>query len=161
MPTVNQVTVTVNGVEETRSVPTLRTLAEFLRSDLRLTGTHVACSQGICGNCTVFVDGEAVKSCLVLAVQADGCCVTTIEGLGSSDQLTPVQAAFIEHGAVQCGFCIPGMIMTATDFLAENPTPSEPEVRTALANNLCRCTGYNKIVEAVMSAASQDKEVKA
>lgn len=151
------ITVTVNGVPYTRTVPVKRLLAEFLREDLDLTGTHIGCGQGLCGCCTVIVDGRPAKSCLMLAVQADGCQVETIEGLARGGQLHPLQEAFVACGAVQCGFCIPGMIMTARALLDENPDPTEREIREELANNLCRCTGYVKIVEAVQAAANQMK----
>ena len=124
-----------------------------LRDELGLTGTHVGCDTSNCGACTVHLDGEAVKSCTILAVQADGTEVTTIEGLGSPDALHPVQEGFWEHHGLQCGYCTPGMIMAAADLLRRNPDPSEAEVRTALEGNLCRCTGYHNIVKAVLSAA--------
>jgi carbon-monoxide dehydrogenase small subunit len=147
------VEIEVNGVGYRRVVPALRLLTAFLRDDLGLTGTHVGCGQGLCGCCTVLLDGRPVKACLVLAVQADGGRVTTIEGLARGDRLDPLQIAFVEAGAVQCGFCIPGMIMSARALLDEVPAPSDAEIREALANNLCRCTGYVKIVEAVRAAA--------
>jgi carbon-monoxide dehydrogenase small subunit len=120
-----------------------------------LTGTKLGCGEGDCGACTVLLDGQAVNSCLVLAVQAGGRRVTTIEGLAGSAQLHPIQRAFVEHGAIQCGFCTPGMILTAKALLDANPSPSEPEVRAGVAGNLCRCTGYQKIVEAILDAAAR------
>lgn len=149
------ITITVNGVPYTRTVPVKRLLADFLREDLDLTGTHIGCGHGVCGCCTVIVDGRAVKACLMLAVQADGAAVETIEGLARGGKLHPLQEAFVECGAVQCGFCIPGMIMTAKALLDQNPRPTEREVREELSNNLCRCTGYVKIVEAVRVAAGK------
>jgi carbon-monoxide dehydrogenase small subunit len=132
-----------------------RTLLEVLREDLDLTGTKFGCGGGKCGACTVLIDGEAMLSCLMLAVSAEGKTVTTIEGLSDDDKLHPLQEAFIENGAVQCGYCIPGMVMNASAFLAENPEPTEDEVRRAISGNLCRCTGYVKPVEAIMATAEQ------
>lgn len=146
---------TVNGVPIKRTVAVHRRLSEFLRDDLDLTGTHIGCGQGICGCCTVIIDGEAVKSCLTLAVQADGCSVETIEGLAAGGQLHPLQQAFVEHGAVQCGFCTPGMVMTAKALLDATAHPDEAAIRRELSNNLCRCTGYVKIVAAVKAAADK------
>jgi len=152
------VTVVVNGaVCACRAAPDV-TLADLLRDHLGLTGTHVACNNGICGSCTVIVDGEPVRACLMLAVQADGSTVATIEGLATVDQdgtrrLHPLQQAFVDHGAVQCGFCIPGMIMTAKALLDSTPRPTVEDIKHALEGNLCRCTGYVKIVEAVGAAA--------
>ena len=144
------VTVTVNGTTYERDVPVRRLLVHFLRDDLDLTGTHVGCDTGSCGACTVHLDGVAVKSCAVLAVQADGATVTTVEGLGD-DELTPLQQSFSDHHALQCGYCTPGMLMSASALLAENPSPSEAEVKVALQGNICRCTGYWNIVEAVVA----------
>lgn len=139
-----------------KEVPANRLLADFLRQDCGLTGTHLGCHQGICGSCTVLVDDEPVKSCLQLAVQVDGRTVTTIEGIKNPDgALHPLQTAFVEHGAVQCGFCIPGMIMTAKALLDRNPRPDLEEIRSELANNICRCTGYVKIVAAVQAASGE------
>jgi aerobic-type carbon monoxide dehydrogenase small subunit (CoxS/CutS family) len=132
-------------------VPARRLLVHFLRDDLDLTGTHVGCDTGSCGACTVHLDGVAVKSCAVLAVQADGGQVTTVEGL-ADDELTALQQSFSEHHALQCGYCTPGMLMSATALLAENPTPSEDDAKIALQGNICRCTGYWNIVEAVVAA---------
>jgi carbon-monoxide dehydrogenase small subunit len=147
------VRLTVNGEEHALDVEPRLLLVHALRDELGLTGTHVGCDTSNCGACTVHLDGEAVKSCTVLAVQADGAQVTTIEGLGSPDALHPVQEGFWEHHGLQCGYCTPGMIMAAADLLQRNPDPSEKEVRTALEGNLCRCTGYHNIVKAVLSAA--------
>jgi aerobic carbon-monoxide dehydrogenase small subunit len=149
------ITVTVNGQRHVGDVEPRQLLVHFLRESLGLTGTHVGCDTSNCGACTVHLDGDAVKSCTVLAVQADGAEVTTIEGLGSEGDLHPLQAAFWEHHGLQCGYCTPGMIMAGADLLAKNPQPSEHEVREALAGNLCRCTGYHNIVKAVMSAAQE------
>jgi aerobic carbon-monoxide dehydrogenase small subunit len=145
------VTVTVNGTMYEREVPARRLLVHFLRDDLDLTGTHVGCDTGSCGACTVHLDGVAVKSCAVLAVQADGADVTTVEGLGE-DELTPLQQSFADHHALQCGYCTPGMLMSATALLADNPSPTEEEVKVGLQGNICRCTGYWNIVEAVVAA---------
>jgi carbon-monoxide dehydrogenase small subunit len=146
------IAMTVNGTPRTCEVRAHRLLVDFLHDDLGLHGTRNGCGQGICGCCTILVDGEPVKACLMLAVQADGRAVTTIEGLAAADRLHPVQEAFVEAGAVQCGYCIPGMVITAHALLAEQPDAAEAEIREALANNLCRCTGYAKIVDAVMLA---------
>jgi aerobic carbon-monoxide dehydrogenase small subunit len=148
-----RVSLDVNGTTYEREVEPRLLLVHFLRDELGLTGTHVGCDTSNCGACTVHLDGAAVKSCTVLAVQADGAKVTTIEGLGSSDDLHPLQEAFWEHHGLQCGYCTPGMIMAAADLLERNPDPSEQEVREALAGNLCRCTGYHNIVVAVLAAA--------
>jgi carbon-monoxide dehydrogenase small subunit len=155
---VAQVSVRVNGVHYTEDVEPRLLLVHFLRDNLRLTGTHVGCDTSNCGACTVHVDGEAVKSCTVLAVQADGSEVTTIEGMGAEGNLHPLQEAFWEHHGLQCGYCTPGMIMAAADLLARNPDPSEHDVREALAGNLCRCTGYHNIVKAVQAAAKAPRE---
>jgi len=144
---------TVNGEHVETAVHPNRTLLEFLREDLGLTGTKHGCGLGDCGACTVILDGKAVNSCLVLAVQAQGREVLTIEGLAENGSLHPVQQAFVDKGAIQCGFCSPGMILSAKVLLDENPNPTELEIRTALSGNLCRCTGYQKIVEAVQEAA--------
>ena len=131
------------------------TLADCLRHHLRLTGTHVGCEHGVCGACTVIVDGAAVRSCLMLAVQAEGAEVVTVEGLSNDADLTPLQKAFRRHHALQCGFCTPGMLMSAHALLSQNAQPTEEEIRKALAGNLCRCTGYNNIVRAVKAAANR------
>jgi aerobic carbon-monoxide dehydrogenase small subunit len=147
------VSLTVNGEQRTIEVEPRRLLVHAIREDLGLTGTHVGCDTSNCGACTIHLDGQAVKSCTVLAVQADGSEVTTIEGLGSEGDLHPVQEAFWEHHGLQCGYCTPGMIMASADLLNRNPSPTEDEVRHALEGNLCRCTGYHNIVKAVLSAA--------
>jgi carbon-monoxide dehydrogenase small subunit len=150
---------TVNGVKRRATVPPRLTLADYLRERCGLTGTHLGCEHGVCGACTVMVDGEAVRSCLVFAVQADGGDVTTVEGIASPDgELSPVQAAFREHHGLQCGFCTPGFVVSCTAFLAENPDPSDEEIRDALSGNLCRCTGYQGILKAVRAAADATKE---
>jgi len=150
-----QVTITVNGTAHTDDVEPRRLLVHHLREGVGLTGTNVGCDTSSCGACTVLVDGESVKSCTVLAVQADGCEVTTIEGLGDGDALHPVQAAFrAEHG-LQCGFCTPGMVMAAVSLLAEQPHPTDEQVREGLEGNLCRCTGYHNIVRAILAAAGE------
>ena len=146
------VTVTVNGMTYEHEVPARRLLVHFLRDDLALTGTHIGCDTGSCGACTVHLDGVAVKSCAVLAVQADGGAVTTVEGLGD-EELTPLQQSFSDHHALQCGYCTPGMLMSATALLESNPRPSEEEIRIAIQGNICRCTGYVNIVEAIAAAA--------
>jgi len=144
--------VTVNGVRQRRDVEPRLLLSDFLRQDLGLTGTHVGCEHGVCGACTVLLDGEAVRSCLLLTVQADGRDVATVEGLGSVEALHPLQAAFRHAHALQCGFCTPGILMTLVPFLREHPDPDEAEIREALSGNLCRCTGYQNIVDAVKLA---------
>jgi carbon-monoxide dehydrogenase small subunit len=156
MATPVRVTMTVNGAPRTAEVEPRLLLVHYLRDHLGLTGTHVGCDTSNCGACTVHLDGDAVKSCTVLAVQAEGAEVTTIEGIGSEGALHPVQEGFWEHHGLQCGYCTPGMIMAGADLLAKNPDPSEEEVREALAGNLCRCTGYHNIVKAVMSAAKAE-----
>lgn len=146
----------VNGDRYEVAVYPWQTLAEVLREELRLTGTKIGCNQGDCGACTVLMDGRSISSCLTLAVEAHQRDLSTIEGLAASpDQLHPLQEAFAEKGAVQCGFCTPGMILSAKHLLDNNPSPSETEIRQGLGGNLCRCTGYNKIVEAVQTAAQQ------
>jgi carbon-monoxide dehydrogenase small subunit len=149
------VSLNVNGVQHRLEVEPRRLLVHALRDDLGLTGTHVGCDTSNCGACTVHLDGKPVKSCTVLAVQADGAEVTTVEGLGSEGNLHPVQEAFWNDHGLQCGYCTPGMMMAAAGLLAENPDPTETEVRHALEGNLCRCTGYHNIVRAVMDAAKQ------
>ena len=140
---------TVNGREYTGRVEPRLTLADFLRNELDLTGTHLGCEHGVCGACTILVGGEAVRSCLLLAVQADGATLMTVEGLANGDELHPLQAAFQENHALQCGFCTPGFLMTAYAFLRDNPNPTEAEVRTGIGGNICRCTGYAPIVKAI------------
>ena len=144
----------VNGTLEQCEVEANRTLLRLLRDDLNLTGAKEGCNEGECGTCLVLLDGKPVNSCLVLAVEVDGREVTTIEGIGNARSLHPVQAAFLKHHAVQCGFCTPGMIVAAVGLLAENPEPTEQEIRRALSSNLCRCTGYRQIIDAVMEAAA-------
>jgi carbon-monoxide dehydrogenase small subunit len=149
--------VVVNGTHYEVYVSPQRTLAEMLREDLGLTGIKQGCGEGECGACTVLLDGLPVSSCLILAVEAQGAEVTTIEGVADGAELHPLQAAFVEKGAVQCGFCTPGMILNARALLDENPDPSEHEIRTALSGNLCRCTGYQKIVDAVSCCCGQKR----
>ena len=152
------VKITVNGTLYEESVPERLLLVDFLRERLALTGTHVGCTyEGVCGACTIHLDGEAVKSCLMLAVQADGHSLTTIEGL-AADSLTPLQQAFRDHHSLQCGFCTPGILMNMSDFLRHNPDPSDEEIRHGLVGNLCRCTGYVHIVRAVRDAAQRMRE---
>jgi carbon-monoxide dehydrogenase small subunit len=150
------ITVTVNGQVHAGDVEPRQLLVHFLRDTLGLTGTHVGCDTSNCGACTVHLDGDAVKSCTVLTVQADGAEVTTIEGMGSEGDLHPMQEAFWANHGLQCGYCTPGMIMAGADLIAKNPKPTEAEVREALAGNLCRCTGYHNIVKAVLSASGQE-----
>jgi carbon-monoxide dehydrogenase small subunit len=150
-----EITVTVNGTEYKRSVEPRLLLSDFLRYELGLTGTHVGCEHGVCGACTVLFDGLPVRSCLMFAVQAHGHQVTTVEGLGTPDNLHPIQEAFREAHGVQCGFCTPGILMTVVPFLEENPDPTEQEIREAIAGNLCRCTGYQHIVDAIRLAAEK------
>ena len=149
------ISVEVNGQTYEREVPARRLLVHFLRDDLDLTGTHIGCDTGNCGACTIQVDGQAVKSCMMLAVQADGARLRTVEDLASDGELTPLQRAFSAHHALQCGYCTPGMLMSATALLEQNPSPSEHEVRAALQGNICRCTGYWNIIEAVQAAAQE------
>ena len=149
------VSMTVNGQAVTRTVEPRRLLVEFLRQDLDLTGTHVGCDTSQCGACVVDMNGQSVKSCTVLALQADGAAITTIEGLAKNGELHPMQAAFREHHALQCGFCTPGMIMSAIDLVRRNPSASEEEIRGWLEGNICRCTGYHNIVKAIQAAAAE------
>ncbi|MBK7201173.1 (2Fe-2S)-binding protein [Candidatus Amarolinea dominans] len=149
------VTMTVNGAQYERFVEPRLLLADFLRHELGLTGTHVGCEHGVCGSCTILFDGKPVRSCLMFAIQAQGHEILTVESLGTPDHLHPLQAAFQEKHALQCGFCTPGFLMTLVPFLADNPQPTEAEIREAISGNLCRCTGYQHIVEAVHLAASQ------
>lgn len=148
-------TLTVNGQQHALEVAPHHTLLDVLRKALALTGTKECCAEGECGACTILVNGRAINSCLMLALEADGSEITTIEGLAVGGQLSPLQAAFLEKGAVQCGFCTPGMIMSAHYLLQQNPHPSEAEVREGLAGNLCRCAGYSRIIEAVLAAAKE------
>ncbi len=145
--------VTVNARSYERTVEVRKTLADFLRDDLELTGTHLGCEHGVCGACTVIVDGAAVRSCLLFAAQVNGREIQTVEGLADGDRLNPLQEAFREHHGLQCGFCTPGFLMTLTCFLRECPDPSEAQIREAISGNLCRCTGYKNIVAAARAAA--------
>ncbi|MEE8472760.1 MAG: (2Fe-2S)-binding protein [Dehalococcoidia bacterium] len=147
------IAVTINGESHELEVKPWQTLLDMLREVLHLTGTKEGCGDGNCGACTVILDGREVNSCLVLAPEVDGSEILTIEGLSVQGVLDPIQRAFVDHGAIQCGFCSPGLILTTRAFLAENPHPTEPEIRVAIAGNLCRCTGYDKIVRAIMSLA--------
>jgi carbon-monoxide dehydrogenase small subunit len=149
------ITLRVNGVEHTASVEVRKTLVDFLRDDLGLTGTHVGCEHGVCGACTILLDGQAVRSCLLFAVQADGAEIATVESLGTPDRLHPLQAAFREHHGLQCGFCTPGILMSMVRFLSEHPRPTDDEIREVLGGHLCRCTGYQGIIEAVRDAAGR------
>lgn len=149
------ITVTVNGTEYERAVEPRLLLSDFLRHELGLTGTHVGCEHGVCGTCTIIFDGQAVRSCLMFAVQANGHEIQTVEGLGTMDDLHPLQEAFREAHGVQCGFCTPGVLMTLMPFLEENPDPTEAEIREAISGNLCRCTGYQHIVDAAKLAAEK------
>jgi carbon-monoxide dehydrogenase small subunit len=151
----SSVSMTVNGQAVTREVEPRTLLVEFLRQHLGLTGTHVGCDTSQCGACVVHVDGHSIKACTLLAVQAEGAQVTTIEGLAKNGELHPMQAAFREHHGLQCGFCTPGMIMSAIDLLQTNPDPSEHQIREWLEGNLCRCTGYHNIVKAIQAAAGE------
>jgi carbon-monoxide dehydrogenase small subunit len=157
--TIHDITMTVNGTSHAGRVEPRMTLADFLREGCALTGTHLGCEHGVCGACTVIVDGAAVRSCLMFAVQADGASVTTIEGIGPPDgTLGPVQEAFRQEHGLQCGFCTPGFVVTVDAFLRENPDPSDEQIREALSGNLCRCTGYQGILRAVKRAATTMRE---
>jgi carbon-monoxide dehydrogenase small subunit len=147
-----EITLTVNGKERTLAVSPNDTLLEVVRDHLDLTGSKEGCGEGVCGSCTLLLEGHPVRACLTLALEADGCRVTTVEGLADGDNLSPLQQSFIDHGAVQCGFCTPGMLMSATALLTDNPSPDRKAVRNALSGNICRCTGYAKIVDAVEHA---------
>ena len=146
---------TVNGVAHEAAVEPRLLLSDFLRHTLGLTGTHVGCEHGVCGACTIIVDGDSMRACLMLAVQADGCEIETVEGLGTIGKLSPLQEAFREHHALQCGFCTPGMLMTVTDLLRKYPLATDAEIRKGLSGNLCRCTGYENIVNAVRAVAAK------
>ena len=150
--------VEVNGRVQARNVPVRMTLADFLRQELGLTGTHLGCEHGVCGACTVLLDDRSARSCLTLAVQADGARVTTVEGLARDGELSVLQQAFIDHHGLQCGYCTPGMLITLTELLRDHPEPSEADVRLAIAGNLCRCTGYSGIVRAALAAAKVLRE---
>jgi aerobic-type carbon monoxide dehydrogenase small subunit (CoxS/CutS family) len=154
----HDIEMSVNGVTYQRATEARMLLSDFLRHDLHLPGTHVGCEHGVCGACTILLDGSPIRSCLMFAVQANGCEVATIEGLASRDgELSPIQKAMHEHHGLQCGYCTPGILMTMTAFLRDKPDPTEEEVREALSGNLCRCTGYQNIVDAVMAAAQAMK----
>ena len=150
-----QVTVTVNGKRYERSVEPRRLLSDFIREDIGLTGTHVGCEHGICGTCTVLMNGVTARSCLTFAVQAHGAEITTVESLGTPTRMHPLQEAFWEHHGLQCGFCTPAMLLTAKELLDTNPSPTREEIQEAISSNLCRCTGYQTIVEAVETAAAR------
>lgn len=152
------VSITVNGVQGTHDVEPRLLLVHYLRESLGLTGTNIGCETSICGSCTVLIDGQAVKSCTLLALQADGSEITTIEGLAQNGELHPLQQAFWDNHGLQCGYCTPGMILTSVDLLQQNPNPSEEEIRNGLEGNLCRCTGYHNIVVSVQNAATLMKE---
>ena len=149
------ITLRVNGTAHSATVDVRKTLVDFLREDLGLTGTHVGCEHGVCGACTILFDGQAVRSCLLFAVQADGAEIATVESLGTLDRLHPLQEAFREHHGLQCGFCTPGILMSMIRFLHEHPQPTDEEIREVLGGHLCRCTGYQNIVEAVRDAAGR------
>ena len=149
-----EINVTINGMQYERQVEPRMLLSDFLRHDLGLTGTHVGCEHGVCGACTVLFDGQPARSCLMFAVQVDGHELLTVEGLGTIDELHPIQEAFREAHGLQCGFCTPGFLTTLVPFLEENPDPNEDEIRAAISGNICRCTGYQHIVEAVKLAAA-------
>ena len=151
----HSISVTVNGTTRQRRVEARRTLADFLREDCALTGTHLGCEHGVCGACTVLVDGRAVRSCMQLAVECDGADIRTVEGLATGDALNALQRAFNRHHALQCGFCTAGILMSATHFLGENPDPTEGEVKEMLSGHICRCTGYYPIVAAILDAARE------
>jgi aerobic-type carbon monoxide dehydrogenase small subunit (CoxS/CutS family) len=153
-----RITLNVNGTLHTAEVETRVHLADFLRQSLGLTGTHLGCEHGVCGACTIIVNGSAVRSCLMLAVQADGAAIETVEGLGSTDALSVLQQAFSTHHALQCGFCTPGMLMSLEAVLRVNPQPDAAQVREAISGNICRCTGYQGIVEAALAAAAERRK---
>ena len=156
MPDYRNIKVVVNGVEHELDGETRTSLGDFLRQEIELTGTHLGCEHGVCGACTVVLDGEAVRSCLMLAVQANGHEITTVEGLAEEDgSLHPLQEAFWKHHGLQCGFCTPGMLTSLTAYLGENPEPNEPDIREAISGNICRCTGYQSIVDAALDAAKK------
>ncbi len=156
MSAARTITVTVNGAAYTREAPVRMTLADFLRGELALTGTHLGCEHGVCGACTILFDGLSARSCLMLAVQADGHGITTVEGIApSADKLHPLQEAFRDNHGLQCGFCTPGILTTLMELLHDNPDPTEHEVRVAISGNLCRCTGYQGIVAAALDAAKR------
>jgi len=150
-----QITVTINGKQYSHDIEPRISLTQYLRETLELTGTHIGCDTSSCGACTITLDGNAVKSCTLLAVQADGCEITTIEGMADGDTMHPIQEAFKEEHGLQCGFCTPGMVMTAADILKNNPSPTEEEIRHGLEGNFCRCTGYHNIVKSIQLAADK------
>jgi aerobic-type carbon monoxide dehydrogenase small subunit (CoxS/CutS family) len=152
MPT--EIRLKVNGVDYTRTVEPRKLLSDFIREDLELTGTHVGCEHGVCGACTILLDGRTARACLIFAVQADGAEIVTIEGLAPNGELNRLQKAFWENHGLQCGFCTPGTLLTATELLRDNPNPSEDEIRESMSGVLCRCTGYHHILESVKAAAS-------
>jgi carbon-monoxide dehydrogenase small subunit len=154
------ISVTVNGRQHVAEVEPRRLLVDYLREDLGLVGTHIGCEHGVCGTCTVLLNGHSIRSCITLAVQADGAQISTVEGMAVGGELHPLQDEFAEKQALQCGFCTPGMLMRASEILAENPDPSPAEVRAAIASNLCRCTGYQFITEAVVAAAERMRTAK-
>jgi carbon-monoxide dehydrogenase small subunit len=153
-----RVTLIVNGKQVEREVPVRLTLADFLRHELGLTGTHLGCEHGVCGACTVLVDGRTARGCLMLAVQADGASVRTIEGMADGGALSPLQQAFVDHHGLQCGFCTPGVLATLSELLATRPDPDEDEIRAWLSGNICRCTGYQGIIDAALAAAKAVRE---
>ena len=154
------ISLTVNGRSVAASVEPRRLLVDFLREDLGLVGAHIGCEQGVCGTCTVLLDGASIRSCITLAVQADGAEVSTVEGLAAGGELHPLQDEFSDKQGLQCGYCTPGMLMRAREILAQNPDPTPAQVREAIASNLCRCTGYQFIAEAVLAAAARMREPK-
>jgi aerobic carbon-monoxide dehydrogenase small subunit len=158
MPDTRKIALTVNATVHVHTVETRTTLADFLRHDLHLTGTHVGCEHGVCGACTVLVDGRSARACLMLAAQCDGHDISTVESLAIAGELNPLQQAMQEFHGLQCGFCTPGVLMTLTEFLRDNPDPSEREVREVLTGNLCRCTGYQGMVDAALAAAKRMRE---
>ena len=160
MDTIIETTMTLNGEAVTRRILVRQNLVDFLREEMGLTGTHVGCEHGVCGACTVRVDGKIVRGCLMLAVQADGCRVETIEGASESGELAELQETFHKRNALQCGFCTPGILMTFVVYLRDHPNPSEAEIREVLSGNLCRCTGYHNIVVALMAAARELRQEK-
>ena len=156
MTTERNIRLTVNGKAYESLVPVRMTLVDFLRGELDLTGTHVGCEHGVCGACTILVDGSAMRSCLMLAVQADGASLMTVEGLADGQELHPLQKAFQRNHALQCGFCTPGLLMTAYEFLRDTPNPTEEQVREGISGNICRCTGYAPIVQAILDVSHEE-----
>jgi carbon-monoxide dehydrogenase small subunit len=161
MPERIGITLKVNGEEVRQEVPVRQNLADFLREELALTGTHVGCEHGVCGACTVLVNGRTARSCLMLAVQSDGTEITTVEGLSRDGELHPIQAAFVEEHGLQCGFCTPGFLMSIHELLSDNPSPSDEEIKDILGGQICRCTGYQSILRAVHSAAAKLRAARA